>query len=82
MTSTWKLWATRIATTLVAYGAICAIPFILAPILGMASAAALGYGPMYETAAAIIAILGTLIWDLRRRKARRERRAAEQTLQQ
>jgi hypothetical protein len=64
-------WAKRIGGVLVTYGALCLLPFIVAPIVGAASAAQLGYGPMYETVAAIVAIVGVAVWDIRRRKRRK-----------
>jgi cytochrome c biogenesis protein CcdA len=67
---TMGLWAKRIAGVLVSYGALCALPFVIAPLVGAASAAQLGYGPIYETAAAILSIIGVAIWDIRRRKRR------------
>lgn len=70
MKQTAILWAKRIAGVLVSYGALCALPFLMAPLLGAASAAQLGYGPIYETVAAIVAIIGVAIWDIRRRKQR------------
>lgn len=63
-------WIKSIVAVMAAYGLICAIPFVIAPIVGASSAAALGYGPIYEVVAAIISILLVLIWDLRRRQRR------------
>ena len=68
-------WAKRILAVLVTYGALCALPFIIAPIFGAASAAALGYGVVYETAAALIAIGAVAVWDFRRRGRKRADKA-------
>ena len=67
-------WAKSIAAILVTYGVLCALPFIVAPLVGAASAAALGYGEVYETVAALVSIIAILIWDLRRRRLRKAKR--------
>lgn len=64
-------WAKSVAAVLVTYGVLCAVPFIIAPLVGAASAAALGYGEVYETVAAFVSIIAVLIWDLRRRRLRK-----------
>ena len=62
-------WIKRIVAVLISYGLLCALPFIIAPLVGAASAAALGYGELYETIAALASIILVAIWDYRRRKA-------------
>ena len=63
------IWIKRIVAVLVSYGLLCALPFIIAPLVGAASASALGYGELYETTAAIASIILVTIWDYRRRNA-------------
>ena len=64
-------WVKRVGGVLVTYGALCLLPFIVAPLVGAAGAASLGYGETYETIAAVISVVAVAIWDFRRRKARR-----------
>jgi hypothetical protein len=67
-------WAKRVGSVLVTYGALCLLPFIIAPIVGAASAAQLGYGETYETIAAVVSIVAVAIWDIRRRRLRKAAR--------
>ena len=66
-------WAKSLVAVLVTYGALCALPFIIAPLVGAVSAAALGYGEVYESIAAVVAVVLVAVWDLRRRKLRKAR---------
>jgi hypothetical protein len=67
-------WAKRVGSVLVTYGALCLLPFVIAPIVGAASAAQLGYGETYELLAAVVSIVTVAIWDIRRRKLRKAAR--------